>query len=267
MIASHENPKSAHLPSSWIKSLCIQKILRESRKYGVGPVDQRSARPKVHEALHKNDKLFSFLPSFFSIISLVFVPSLFPFFLSYFFLSLLSSSFFFIFLPYFLSFLRSFFLNFLCIIFLSSCLSSFLCFLWWWRCQCGNRCRGRNARWGMFPFKEITFGLPDLRSTGLNQRYCSGDICRLLILNRMQVVKYTLWLIWLHLIFFLLLSDPNEPMKNKDYPDWPRYILPEQEYKVLSLSMENKRALRMRTCSFWLNYAPTLYTNGKCIIY
>ena len=52
-------------------------------------------------------------------------------------------------------------------------------------------------------------------------------------------------------------------MKNNDYPDWPRYTLPDQEYKVLSLSMENKRALRMRTCSFWLNYAPALYLNGK----
>ena len=37
---------------------------------------------------------------------------------------------------------------------------------WWWGCWCGNRCRRGNARWRMFPFKEITFGLLDLRSRG-----------------------------------------------------------------------------------------------------
>ena len=38
---------------------------------------------------------------------------------------------------------------------------------WWWRCGCGNRCRRGNTRWRIFPFKETTFGLADLRSTGL----------------------------------------------------------------------------------------------------
>ena len=36
---------------------------------------------------------------------------------------------------------------------------------WWWRCRVGNPCRRWQARC-MFPFKEITFRLADLRSPG-----------------------------------------------------------------------------------------------------
>ena len=56
--------------------------------------------------------------------------------------------------------------------------------------------------------------------------------------------------------------NPNSPLTNDDIPEWPRYTLPEQEYKVLSLTFENGRALRMDKCAFWLNYAPTLYYQG-----
>lgn len=57
--------------------------------------------------------------------------------------------------------------------------------------------------------------------------------------------------------------DPNDPAPTSDLPVWPRYTLPDQEYKILSPAMENGRAMRMDTCSFWMDYAPTLYNYGK----
>ena len=65
-----------------------------------------------------------------------------------------------------------------------------------------------------------------------------------------------------HSLYKLYTRDPNSPLTNDDLPEWPRYTLPEQEYKVLSLTFENGRALRMDKCAFWLNYAPTLYFQG-----
>ena len=47
---------------------------------------------------------------------------------------------------------------------------------WWWRCWCGNWCRRQNARWGMFPFKEITFGLADLWSPGPSVSQTFGQL-------------------------------------------------------------------------------------------
>lgn len=61
---------------------------------------------------------------------------------------------------------------------------------------------------------------------------------------------------------FIKTGNPNEPDSTSEYPDWPMYTLPEQEYKMLSLTMENGRAMRMDTCAFWLNYAPVLYNYG-----
>ena len=87
---------------------------------------QRSARPKVRETetLHKNNKIFSFLPSFFSNIFLSFIPSLFP-------LLFLSFSPLFLFLLYLLSifsFFPSFLLKFPLHYLSSSCISSFFFF-------------------------------------------------------------------------------------------------------------------------------------------
>lgn len=58
---------------------------------------------------------------------------------------------------------------------------------------------------------------------------------------------------------FVKSGDPNVPMPSPEYPDWPRYTMPEQEYKKLSLDMSNGRAMRASSCSFWLNYMPGLH--------
>ena len=57
--------------------------------------------------------------------------------------------------------------------------------------------------------------------------------------------------------------DPNVEGSTGEYPDWPMFTVPELEYKKLSLTMENSRAMRMDTCAFWLNYAPLLYNYGR----
>ncbi|XP_782312.4 carboxylesterase 5A-like [Strongylocentrotus purpuratus] len=61
---------------------------------------------------------------------------------------------------------------------------------------------------------------------------------------------------------FITTGDPNTPDSEGDYPDWPKFTVPELEYKKLSLTMENDRALRMEACAFWLNYAPLLHNYG-----
>ena len=137
--------------------------------------EDTSARPKVREteALHKNDKTFSFLPSFFLFHYLSFLRSfsfsfiVFFLFLSCFCLPLLSSFFFFIFLPYFLSFLRSFFLIFLCIIFLPLVFIHYFAFFGSDDVDVGIDVddETRDEECSLFN-KEITFGLADLRSPG-----------------------------------------------------------------------------------------------------
>ena len=57
--------------------------------------------------------------------------------------------------------------------------------------------------------------------------------------------------------------NPNTPLSTGEYPEWPSYSLPEQDFKVLSLTMDNDRALRMDACAFWLRYVPELYMNGE----
>ncbi|XP_030828046.1 cholinesterase 1-like [Strongylocentrotus purpuratus] len=58
---------------------------------------------------------------------------------------------------------------------------------------------------------------------------------------------------------FVTSGDPNLPLSTGEYPSWPRYTLPDQDYKILSLTMKNDRAMRMDSCAFWLNYVPSLY--------
>ncbi|XP_041481954.1 cholinesterase 1-like [Lytechinus variegatus] len=58
---------------------------------------------------------------------------------------------------------------------------------------------------------------------------------------------------------FVKSGNPNEPISSSKYPEWPRYTMPEQEYKKLSLNMTNGRAMRASSCSFWLNYMPGLH--------
>ncbi|XP_071492971.1 acetylcholinesterase-like [Diadema antillarum] len=57
---------------------------------------------------------------------------------------------------------------------------------------------------------------------------------------------------------FIRTGDPNSPVSGS-YPSWPQFTVPELEYKKLSLTMENGRAMRMESCAFWLNLAPDLY--------
>ena len=53
--------------------------------------------------------------------------------------------------------------------------------------------------------------------------------------------------------------NPNQPVTSSTYPEWPRYTMPEQEYKQLSLNMTNGRAMRAADCAFWLNFMPRLH--------
>ncbi|XP_033099562.1 acetylcholinesterase-like [Anneissia japonica] len=58
-------------------------------------------------------------------------------------------------------------------------------------------------------------------------------------------------------------GNPNgnsSAIQNLPYPEWPKFTLPELEYKQLSKEMENGRALRADGCSFWRNYVPRLAT-------
>ncbi|XP_041457618.1 cholinesterase 1-like [Lytechinus variegatus] len=61
---------------------------------------------------------------------------------------------------------------------------------------------------------------------------------------------------------FIRTGNPNGEQPSGEYPEWPRYTLPEQNYKKLSPSMENGRAMRMNNCTFWLHYAPALNSYG-----
>nr|XP_054750531.1 cholinesterase-like [Lytechinus pictus] len=74
-------------------------------------------------------------------------------------------------------------------------------------------------------------------------------------LMSIQVMRY-----WTN---FIQNGDPNDPAPTNDLPFWPRYTIPDQEYKKLSQSMDNGRAMRMDSCSFWMNYAPTLYNQDN----
>ncbi|XP_030832234.1 cholinesterase 1-like [Strongylocentrotus purpuratus] len=58
---------------------------------------------------------------------------------------------------------------------------------------------------------------------------------------------------------FVKSGNPNEPIGSRDYPEWPKYTMPDQEYKQLSLNMTNGRAMRASSCSFWLNHWPDLH--------
>ncbi|XP_071941150.1 cholinesterase-like [Antedon mediterranea] len=54
-------------------------------------------------------------------------------------------------------------------------------------------------------------------------------------------------------------GDPNGVSNlTSTYPSWPKFTVPELEYKELSIEMENGRALRADGCSFWRNYVPRL---------
>ncbi|XP_030828045.1 cholinesterase 1 [Strongylocentrotus purpuratus] len=57
---------------------------------------------------------------------------------------------------------------------------------------------------------------------------------------------------------FVISGSPNGPLDNGDYPEWPRYTMPGQEYKKLSLDMANGRAMRASQCSLWRNFLPGL---------
>nr|XP_054755646.1 cholinesterase 1-like [Lytechinus pictus] len=58
---------------------------------------------------------------------------------------------------------------------------------------------------------------------------------------------------------FVKSGNPNEPNGSVCYPEWPRYTMPDQEYKQLSLNMTNGRAMRASFCSFWLNHWTNLH--------
>ncbi|XP_041457638.1 cholinesterase 1-like [Lytechinus variegatus] len=57
---------------------------------------------------------------------------------------------------------------------------------------------------------------------------------------------------------FVISGNPNGPLDTGDYPEWPRYTMPGQEYKKLSLDMANDRAMRASQCSLWRNFLPGL---------
>ncbi|XP_071500639.1 acetylcholinesterase-like [Diadema antillarum] len=57
---------------------------------------------------------------------------------------------------------------------------------------------------------------------------------------------------------FIKSGNPNAPLQNDIYPEWPLYTMPEQNYKQLSLNMTNGRAMRAASCSFMMNFIPGL---------
>ncbi|XP_054751464.2 cholinesterase 1-like [Lytechinus pictus] len=57
---------------------------------------------------------------------------------------------------------------------------------------------------------------------------------------------------------FVISGNPNGPLDTGDYPEWPRYTMPGQEYKKLSLDMANDRAMRASQCALWRNFLPGL---------
>ncbi|XP_071941153.1 cholinesterase-like [Antedon mediterranea] len=58
---------------------------------------------------------------------------------------------------------------------------------------------------------------------------------------------------------FAKYGDPND-LSNGKYPEWPLFTIPNLEYKELTTKMENKRALRAESCSFWRNGVTKLNT-------
>ncbi|XP_071500640.1 acetylcholinesterase-like [Diadema antillarum] len=64
---------------------------------------------------------------------------------------------------------------------------------------------------------------------------------------------------------FVKSGNPNEPVENQAYTDWPQYTMPGQDYKKLSLDMDNDRAMRASSCAFWLRYMPGLHTEAAPI--
>ena len=62
----------------------------------------------------------------------------------------------------------------------------------------------------------------------------------------------------------------SQPVSDRDY--WPRFTVPELEYKVLSLNLTTGRALKADECYFWNTYVVQLRTMlGKiselCILF
>ncbi|XP_070552016.1 cocaine esterase-like [Ptychodera flava] len=57
---------------------------------------------------------------------------------------------------------------------------------------------------------------------------------------------------------FAKTGNPNLPESeaNSSLADWPRFEVPGLEYKELSLTMENKRALKARECALWNDFIP-----------
>ena len=65
------------------------------------------------------------------------------------------------------------------------------------------------------------------------------------------------------MMILLRSRNPNTPLSTGEYPEWPRYALPDQDYKILAPAMENGRAMRIDSCAFWLDYMPKVYSSGK----
>ncbi|XP_072174373.1 acetylcholinesterase-like [Diadema setosum] len=64
---------------------------------------------------------------------------------------------------------------------------------------------------------------------------------------------------------FVKSGNPNEPVENPAYPDWPQYTMPEPTYKKLSLDMDNGRAMRASSCTFWIRFMPGLHIQAAPI--
>ncbi|XP_070548992.1 acetylcholinesterase-like [Ptychodera flava] len=64
---------------------------------------------------------------------------------------------------------------------------------------------------------------------------------------------------------FAKTGNPNLPESeaNSSLADWPRFEVPGLEYKELSLTMENKRALKARECALWNDFIPKVENRAE----